>query len=327
MKLTSKSFMLHEKNYDHRMSFIHTTYGSTPKAIHCTPSRYILFPVRAEGEHAIDLVLDFDGKDYEENLQVANQVKEYFLTHELKSFQMWRTNGKHNGIQMIVPFECFVDKTDITTNDLIKIKRFYIQLNWILNRVITKANIIELKDGHTTFRVPLTFNEVTERYCNILYDGGDTEYLSGEDLYSRILQIASDPYYWKQMLKEVKLPRLYRNRVQKKVAVKFNSINPDQFPPCFKTGMFTMVKKNTNRELIIFATWCFLKHLGWDDSTIIRYLKRWKDACRVGDEMNFDIEEKHKGRRLTPVSCQFIINKAKFCPLRCTKRSPSDGLV
>ncbi|RLD10441.1 MAG: hypothetical protein DRI44_06100 [Chlamydiae bacterium] len=325
-KLVGRSFMLHEKNYDRRMAKIHEKFNRGAIGLHCTPARYILYPIRAEGIYALDLVLDFDGNGYEENHDNFIKVKDFFLENGLKSWLAWRTRGKHDGIQMKVPFECFIDKININENDIIKIKHFYLKLGWILNNIITTGNTIELKIYNSTFRVPLTFNESTLRFCNVIYNGGDTEYLSGENLMQRVEKIWNYPYYNKQMRKAIRFPRLSRKQ-QKQVFVTENiSVKIKDFPPCFKTGMFTMVKKNHNREMIIFATWCFLKSLGWNDKSIINYLMRWKYACKIDDEMDFDIKKKHVGRKLGGISCEYIKNRAKFCPVNCGRISPLEGL-
>jgi len=325
-KMASKFFMLHEKNYDKKIYKIHPKYKCYPLAIHCTPARYIFYPLRAEGMYALDYVLDIDGDGYEENKMIAKMIIEYFVDHGLISWMMWRTRGKHDGIQLKVPFECFVDKVDISYNDIVEIKKFYLKLTWILNNIVTKSNAIELKIYNTTFRVPHTINETTKKHCNVIYDGGDIEYLSGEELMKRVDVIWNDPFFHKMMKKQIKFPRK-KNKMQRKIRARYNingAVKPSQFPPCFKTGIYTMVKKNTNREMIIFATWCFLRSIKWNNDSIVDFLLHWKQTCKIDDEMNFDIKEKNAKRELGGISCAYIKNQAKFCVADCGCNMPND---
>lgn len=326
-KLPSRFFMLHEGNYDRRMKTKHVKYKSHPIGMHVTPSRYVLYPVRAEGEYAVDLVLDIDGDSYEQNHAVAHRIIQFFHNNNLYSFFVWRSHGNHDGIQMKVPFECFCDKITITEADIIEIKNFYLKLTWILNKIITRDNIIELKMYRTTFRVPLTFNETTKNFCNIIYREDDVEYLSGEELMARVNALYYDTKFYKRMTTEIKFLKVYKRKVaRKKYRVKYNHVDPKDFPSCFKTGMFVKSKEHVNHEMIIFAFWCFAKQIGWSDESITDYLLRWKSACRIKEDMLPHIKEKHKNRSLSPISCAYIINQAKFCIGKCGKSNPFEGL-
>ena len=326
-KLASKFFMLHEGNYDRKFSTVHPKYNTIPLGVHVTPSRYMMYPVRAEGEYAVDLVLDIDGQNYDQNHKVVRRIMDYFFKHHLYSFSVWRTRGKHDGVQMKVPFECFVDKPVITMQDIVDIKNFYLKLTWILNNVITRDNIIELKMYNTTFRVPLTFNESTNNYVTYLYREDEVEYLSGEELMQRVEDIYTSSQFYKVMNAQIKLLKVRKRKiVPKSMRVKYNHVDPKDFPSCFKTGMFTMCRDHANQEMIVFAFWCFAKKLGWSDDSIIDYLMNWKSACRVKDDMLPVIKEKHKDRKLGGISCAYVINQAKFCPKKCGKTTPYEGL-
>lgn len=297
-----------------------------PVALHYTVEHFALAPFDREFVDGIDYLLDIDGSSFAENANIMTVIVKYF-EHEfdMDHFDIIQTNGTHDGFQIRIPYQAFMDKNPVTRYDLYLLRKFYVISHWFLNHIILKKPdllqyTIELKNGAVLGRAPFGWHERTGRKIRWLRKG-ITAHLEGETYLDFIMKQIYDTFKDK-IHRDVKIPIFF---VTRKNTKKYNQqkkyVAIQQFPPCFKIGIWKLVQEGVNQEMVIFALWNFLYYSGWNQEDILSFIWDWFEKKGLKADMK-PIVEKHKGRKFSMrISCEYLKNKARIC-MDCNRGSP-----
>jgi len=323
--LMTKRFFLTEDNFERKMG-IHKGYNKYPMCIHASVHRYFFAPRRAEGVYALDYVIDIDGSDFKSNTTYLLEVCEILKEHGIENFYIVETNGTHEGYQIKIDQEAFMDTREFTPQKWNKLRKFYTYSTFLLSELL-KINCLELKIGDEMFRCGWGFNEKNGNKLYIIKNEVPDPY-EGEEYMEWVFKMMELEYFKTEFRrKKWKEPVAIRGSKRKYYTTpRYSSINKSDLPPCIQIGLYENVKPG-NREKSVFALWRYLSNAGYTKEAIRDYMMEWyrilKERGIADNEMLYKIKEKLQ-RPLgynKPLSCNYM-KQIGICVYNCGRRNP-----